>query len=266
VTKHPGARPSSARGLQLLHGVVQNAISPKLGIYQCHARDPEGHQDRVLGFLELTGLTAARQLVLKPVRQPSERRSPVRPCRARSVCAQGNPPVDEVGSHSPFRVTVATQCYWQIRFTEPPCSNVSNMRGNKIHGDKACSVLVHDKGLGTLEDNDITGNIYAGVAITTGGNPTLRGNRINRNQEGLYIHDGGRGVVADNYLGQNKLGARQIAEDCKANMIWTGNTTDLIGKIVTRYVELLRFSGASSRHVVSGPSVARSRSGPSLVS
>ena len=46
------------------------------------------------------------------------------------------------------------------------------VRGNQIHDGKVGGVLVYDSGLGTLEDNDITGNGLSGVEIRTGGNPT----------------------------------------------------------------------------------------------
>jgi F-box protein 11 len=58
-----------------------------------------------------------------------------------------------------------------------------------------------------------------GVEIKTGGNPTLRGNRVNRNKyQAVWIHDGGRGVVEDNDLTDNAKGAWLIAADCKANV------------------------------------------------
>ena len=79
--------------------------------------------------------------------------------------------------------------------------------------------MVQDNGLGRLEDNDITGNAYVGVEIKTGGNPTLRHNRINRNvYEAVWIYDGGRGVLEDNDLTGNTRGAWDIADDCMANV------------------------------------------------
>jgi parallel beta-helix repeat protein len=92
------------------------------------------------------------------------------------------------------------------------------LRRNKIHDGKQGGVLVFDSGLGTLEDNDITGNARSGVEVT-GGNPTVRGNRINRNgYTAVYVHDGGQSVVEDNDLTGNKQGAWDIAADCKANV------------------------------------------------
>ena len=42
------------------------------------------------------------------------------------------------------------------------------LRRNKIHDGKQNGAFIQDSGLGTLEDNDITGNENAGVAIKTG--------------------------------------------------------------------------------------------------
>jgi parallel beta-helix repeat protein len=92
------------------------------------------------------------------------------------------------------------------------------LRRNRIHDGKQAGVYVYDSGLGTLEDNDITGNGYAGVEIRTG-NPTMRGNRINRNEYvAVWIHRSGGGVVEDNDLTGNAQGAWRIAEDCEKNV------------------------------------------------
>ena len=73
--------------------------------------------------------------------------------------------------------------------------------------------------MGTLEDNDITGNTRAGVSIATGGNPTLRANRINRNMHAaVRVYDGGHGMVEDNDLTGNARGAWNSASDCQANV------------------------------------------------
>jgi F-box protein 11 len=54
------------------------------------------------------------------------------------------------------------------------------------------------------------------VEIKTGGNPTLRANRISGNgYEAVWVYDGGRGVVEDNDLTGNARGAWDIAEGCK---------------------------------------------------
>jgi F-box protein 11 len=93
------------------------------------------------------------------------------------------------------------------------------LRRNQIHDNKGGGIYVHDSGLGTLEDNDITGNRLTGIEIMSGGNPTVRGNRINRNgYKAVWIYDGGRGVVEDNDLTGNKRGARDVEKDCQANV------------------------------------------------
>ena len=68
--------------------------------------------------------------------------------------------------------------------------------------------------MGTVEDNDITSNDRAGIEINTGGRPTLRCNRINRNgYEAVWIYRGGGGVIEDNDLSDNAQGAWDIAND-----------------------------------------------------
>ena len=55
--------------------------------------------------------------------------------------------------------------------------------------------------------------------VRRGGNPTLRGNRVNGNgYQAVWVHHGGRGVVEDNDLTGNEKGAWLIAEDCQANV------------------------------------------------
>jgi parallel beta-helix repeat protein len=73
---------------------------------------------------------------------------------------------------------------------------------------------VGTNGLGTLEDNDITGNARSGVVIMSGGNPTLRNNRVNQNGiVGIGINDGARGRIEDNDLSGNQYGAWRISKD-----------------------------------------------------
>ena len=70
-----------------------------------------------------------------------------------------------------------------------------------------------------MEDNDITGNRVAGLAVTRGGKPTVRGNRINGNKTvGVRIGDGGLGVVEDNDLTRNVRGAWDIKKDDEPNV------------------------------------------------
>jgi F-box protein 11 len=80
-------------------------------------------------------------------------------------------------------------------------------------------VCVYENGLGTLEDNDIFGNTYAGVRIKEEGNPTLRHNRINKNgYEAVWVSHGGSGIIEDNDLRDNARGPWDIAADCEPNV------------------------------------------------
>jgi F-box protein 11 len=80
------------------------------------------------------------------------------------------------------------------------------LRRNRIHG-RSSGVLVHDHGLGTLEDNQISGNRLSGVEIRNGGNPSLRSNRISDNEEsGVLVHSSGEGTVEDNEIIDNGNG------------------------------------------------------------
>ncbi len=55
---------------------------------------------------------------------------------------------------------------------------------------------MNENGSGQLEDCDILGNAFSGVAIKTGGNPTVRRCTIKNNiQHGVYAHDNGRGTI-----------------------------------------------------------------------
>ena len=80
------------------------------------------------------------------------------------------------------------------------------LRRNQIHDGKESGVLIHDNGLGTLEDNDITANTKPGVEIMGGGNPTLRRNQIHDGKSGgVLIHDNGLGTLEDNDITANTL-------------------------------------------------------------
>ena len=105
------------------------------------------------------------------------------------------------------------------------------VRRNRIHDGKSSGVHVYENGLGTLEDNDIFANTMAGVRIRTGvhananaagGNPTVRGNRINRNgAAAVRIDANGRGIFEDNDLTDNVGGAWDIADASKGNVTVT---------------------------------------------
>jgi parallel beta-helix repeat protein len=71
--------------------------------------------------------------------------------------------------------------------------------------------MVHDSGLGTLEDNDIAVNGYSGIEIHSGGNPTVRRNRIHDNKHnGCLVHTDGLGILEDNDIAANGYAGVEI--------------------------------------------------------
>lgn len=80
------------------------------------------------------------------------------------------------------------------------------LRRNRIHDGKASGVFVYENGQGTLEDNEIFANAYAGVEIKAGGNPTLRRNRIHDGKSaGVFVYENGQGTLEDNEIFANAL-------------------------------------------------------------
>ncbi|MBI4277426.1 MAG: right-handed parallel beta-helix repeat-containing protein, partial [Armatimonadetes bacterium] len=66
---------------------------------------------------------------------------------------------------------------------------------------------------------DIFGHAYAGVSITTGGNLTLRRNRINRNgYNAVWVYGGGGGTIEDNDLRGNRRGAWDVSTDSASSV------------------------------------------------
>jgi parallel beta-helix repeat protein len=87
------------------------------------------------------------------------------------------------------------------------------IRRNRIHDAKQGGILVYDNGLGTIEDNDIFGNAYAGVEISEGGNPTVRYNRIHDGQQtGVIVYQSGLGTIEGNDIFGNAYAGVEIRE------------------------------------------------------
>jgi F-box protein 11 len=80
-------------------------------------------------------------------------------------------------------------------------------------------VYVHEKGQGTVEDNDIFDNGFSGIRSHTSGNPVVRNNRVNKNARfGIGVDKNGGGTFEDNDLTENTKGAWYIAADSKTNI------------------------------------------------
>ncbi len=68
-------------------------------------------------------------------------------------------------------------------------------------------MYVYNNGAGLFEDNEITGNTLSNVTVTSGGNPTVRGNRItNSRNGGVFVYDNGAGLFEDNIVNGNGKG------------------------------------------------------------
>jgi F-box protein 11 len=87
-------------------------------------------------------------------------------------------------------------------------------------------VDIADNGLGTLEENEVTGNALAGVTIRTGANPILRRNRISNNLGGgvLVLHFG-RGTIEDNDMRGNS-GTALVVDTSSADGVITARNRE----------------------------------------
>jgi parallel beta-helix repeat protein len=66
-----------------------------------------------------------------------------------------------------------------------------------VHHAKGVGVLVCDHAKGLIEDNDISDNARAGVAILSGGNPVVRANTIHDGKDsGVLVSEKVRGRAA----------------------------------------------------------------------
>jgi F-box protein 11 len=99
----------------------------------------------------------------------------------------------------------AASCVYILDGADP------RLRRNKIHHGKERGVIVYADGLGTLEDNEIFGNGFHGVAIGAGGNPVLRRNQIHDNKQvGVLAQEGGLGTLEDNEIAGNGYSGVEI--------------------------------------------------------
>ena len=75
---------------------------------------------------------------------------------------------------------------------------------NEVHHAKGVGVLVCDHARGLIEDNDVSANARAGVAILSGGDPIVRINKIHDGKDsGVLISERGRGRVEENDIFSN---------------------------------------------------------------
>jgi parallel beta-helix repeat protein len=85
---------------------------------------------------------------------------------------------------------------------------------NEVHRGKGVGVLVCDSAKGVIEDNIITCNGRAGIAILSGGDPLVCANKIFDGMDsGVLISERGRGRVEDNDIFGNRRAGVAILKE-----------------------------------------------------
>ena len=85
---------------------------------------------------------------------------------------------------------------------------------NAVANGKGVGVLVCDNGRGVIEDNDISFNGRAGVAILSGGDPLVCQNKIHEGMDsGVLVSEKGRGRVEDNDICGNRRAGVAILKE-----------------------------------------------------
>ena len=104
---------------------------------------------------------------------------------------------------------------------------------NQIHQGKGVGLLVCDHAKGVIEDNTISSNGRAGIAILSGGDPLVCANRIYDGMDsGVLISERGRGRVEDNDIyGNRRAGVAILKEGAplvKRNRIHDGRDSGVL--------------------------------------
>lgn len=104
---------------------------------------------------------------------------------------------------------------------------------NEVHHGKGVGVLVCDNAKGVIEDNAISCNGRAGIAILSGGDPLVCSNKIHDGMDsGVLISERGRGRVEDNDIfGNRRAGVAILKEGAplvKRNRIHDGRDSGVL--------------------------------------
>ena len=104
---------------------------------------------------------------------------------------------------------------------------------NAVANGKGVGVLVCDNGRGVIEDNDISFNGRAGVAILSGGDPLVCHNKIHEGMDsGVLVSEKGRGRVEDNDIFSNRRAGVAILKEgaplVKHNRIHDGRDSGVL--------------------------------------
>jgi len=98
---------------------------------------------------------------------------------------------------------------------------------NEIHHGKGVGLLFCDEAKGRIEDNSVTKNGRAGIAILSEADPTVTANKIHDGMDsGVLVSDGGKGRVEENDIfGNRRAGVAILKEGAplvKTNWIHDG--------------------------------------------
>ena len=104
---------------------------------------------------------------------------------------------------------------------------------NEVHHGKGVGVLVCDNAKGVIEDNTISCNGRAGIAILSGGDPLVCSNKIHDGMDsGVLISERGRGRVEENDIyGNRRAGVAILKEGAplvKRNRIHDGRDSGVL--------------------------------------
>ena len=122
-----------------------------------------------------------------------------------------NKPVDIVGDGDRDRIVVSASGE-NVVLSRVDGARVANLTLRQTGGGQCPSVLVF-RGSIVLEACDISGSSTAGVAVPSGGCPTVRGNRIHDNEGfGVNVSDSGAGVFEDNDIFANTTAGVVVAK------------------------------------------------------
>ena len=96
------------------------------------------------------------------------------------------------------------------------------VRGNRIHGSAQGGILIYDKALGRIENNDIFQNKLAGIEIRQGADPLVIGNKIHHGRAGgILVQQNGKGRLEKNEIYKNYFTGIEIRD--KGDPLVTGN-------------------------------------------
>ena len=130
---------------------------------------------------------------------------------------------------------------------------------NTVCGAKGVGVLVCDHARGFIEDNDISRNRRAGVAILSGADPIVRANKIHEGfDSGVLVSEKGGGRIEDNDIFANTRAGVAILKEgapiVSQNRIYNGRDSGVLvcehgrGSVVDNQIYANQMAGVAIGH------------------